>query len=88
MSGGLWLPVVGVGLAAAAAAAAAGTLCPTGTGGAGAAMGAVCTACSRVGLFLRGSSWGLVRPKGQDRIVFMMQEPCLLRLCYVSTDGG
>lgn len=65
-SGGFWMPVVVV---LEAAAAPVWLRCPTGAGGAVAADGGACTACSRVGLFLIESSWGLVRPANKQTAI-------------------
>lgn len=48
-------------------------LCPTGAGGAGAAEGGAGTACSRVELFDKASSWGLVRPAGNSKVRFKLR---------------
>lgn len=57
-SGGFWLLVVVVLLVGLGAAAPVWLLCPTIVGGAGAAEAGACTACSRVGPFVKESSWG------------------------------
>lgn len=62
-SGGFWMPVVVV----LEAAAPVWLRCPA--GGAGADDGGAFTDCSRVGLFLIESSWGLVRPANKQTAI-------------------